>query len=60
MAALHLKGEWASLGSVIITMMFVVGCVIATRLINTMGRRKMVIQSFCGWFGIAWFRYVFR
>lgn len=52
LAALHLKGEWASLGSVIITMMFVVGCVIATRLINTMGRRKMVIQSFL-WSGLA-------
>ncbi|WP_111891540.1 MFS transporter [Acinetobacter sp. MB5] len=52
LAALHLKGEWASLGSVIITMMFVVGCVIATRLINSMGRRKMVIQSFL-WSGLA-------
>jgi putative MFS transporter len=50
--ALHLKGEWASWGSVIITMMFVVGCVIATRLINSMGRRKMVIHSFL-WSGLA-------
>lgn len=44
--ALHVKGEWAAYGSVIITLLFVVGCVVATRLINTMGRRKMVIQSF--------------
>lgn len=50
--ALHLKGEWAAYGSVIITLLFVIGCVIATRLINTMGRRKMVIQSFL-WSGLA-------
>ncbi len=50
--ALDLKGDWASYGSVIITLMFVVGCIIATRLINTMGRRSMVIHSFL-WSGIA-------
>lgn len=50
--ALHLKGEWAAYGSVVITLLFVVGCVVATRLINTMGRRKMVIQSFL-WSGLA-------
>jgi len=50
--ALHVKGEWAAYGSVIITLLFVVGCVVATRLINTMGRRKMVIQSFL-WSGLA-------
>lgn len=50
--ALNLKGDWASYGSVIITLMFVVGCVIATRLINTIGRRSMVIHSFL-WSGLA-------
>lgn len=50
--AMHLKGQWAEYGSVIITFMFVVGCVIATKLINSMGRRKMIIQSFL-WSGLA-------
>lgn len=52
LAALNLKGDWASFGSVAITLLFVVGCVIATRLINTMGRRNMLIQSFL-WSGLA-------
>ena len=46
LAALNLKGDWASYGSVAITLLFVVGCVIATRLINSMGRRSMLIYSF--------------
>lgn len=50
--ALNLQGDWASYGSVVITLMFVVGCVIATRLINTIGRRSMVIHSFL-WSGLA-------
>lgn len=44
--ALNLKGDWASYGSVIITFLFVIGCIIATRLINTLGRRSMLIYSF--------------
>lgn len=44
--ALNLKGDWASYGSVAITLLFVVGCVVATRIINTLGRRSMVIYSF--------------
>lgn len=44
--ALHLKGEWASLGSIAITILFVIGCIVATQLINRMGRRLMLIQSF--------------
>ena len=44
--ALNLNGEWASFGSVAITLLFVIGCVIATRLINSMGRRSMLIYSF--------------
>ena len=50
--ALHLSGGWASYGSVAITMLFVVGCIIATRLVNTVGRRKLLIQSFL-WSGLA-------
>ncbi|WP_437880652.1 MFS transporter [Pseudomonas sp. LRF_L74] len=46
LAALNLKGDWASFGSVVITLLFVVGCIIATRLINAMGRRSMLINSF--------------
>ncbi|MCO7597389.1 MULTISPECIES: MFS transporter [Pseudomonas] len=52
LAALNLKGDWASVGSVAITLLFVVGCIIATRLINTLGRRSMLIHSFC-WSGLA-------
>ncbi|MGA3949286.1 MFS transporter [Ralstonia nicotianae] len=50
--ALHLKGAWASFGSVAITLLFVVGCFVATRLINTVGRRSMLIHSFL-WSGLA-------
>ena len=50
--ALNLKGDWASFGSVFITVLFVVGCVIATRLINVIGRRSMLIHSFL-WSGLA-------
>jgi putative MFS transporter len=50
--ALNLKGDWASFGSVAITFLFVVGCIIATRLINTVGRRSMLIHSFL-WSGLA-------
>ncbi len=46
LAALNLKGDWASYGSVAITLLFVVGCIISTRLINSMGRRSMLIHSF--------------
>ena len=44
--ALNLKGDWAAYGSVLITLLFVVGCVGATRLIDTMGRRPLIIHSF--------------
>lgn len=50
--AMNLKGSWAEYGSVAITLMFVVGCVIATKLINVMGRRKLIIHSFL-WSGLA-------
>lgn len=44
--ALNLTGDWAAYGSVAITLLFVVGCIIATWLINIIGRRPMVIWSF--------------
>ncbi|MGN8063414.1 MFS transporter [Ralstonia sp. 22111] len=50
--ALHLTGDWESYGSVAITLLFVVGCVIATRIINVLGRRAMVVHSFL-WSGLA-------
>ncbi len=50
--ALNLNGEWASFGSVAITLLFVVGCIIATRLIDTMGRRRLIIHSFL-WSSLA-------
>ncbi|QCR38189.1 MFS transporter [Nissabacter sp. SGAir0207] len=50
--ALHLSGNWASYGSVAITLLFVVGCIIATRLVNSLGRRKLLLQSFL-WSGLA-------
>jgi putative MFS transporter len=52
LSALNLKGEWASYGSMFITLLFVVGCVLATRLINTIGRRSMLIHSFL-WSGLS-------
>jgi putative MFS transporter len=52
LVALHLSGAWASWGSVAITLLFVVGCIIATRLVNTLGRRKLLLQSFL-WSGLA-------
>jgi MFS transporter, putative metabolite transport protein len=50
--ALHLTGQWESYGSVAITLLFVVGCILATRIINTLGRRAMVIHSFL-WSALA-------
>lgn len=52
LAALKLTGNWASYGSVAITLMFVVGCVVATRLIDAIGRRNLVIHSFL-WSALA-------
>lgn len=50
--ALKLTGDWASYGSVAITLMFVVGCIVATRLIDVIGRRNLVIHSFL-WSALA-------
>jgi len=50
--ALHLSGDWAAYGSIAITLLFVVGCVLATRMVNTLGRRKLLLHSFL-WSGLA-------
>ncbi|WP_432219461.1 MFS transporter [Pseudomonas kribbensis] len=46
LAALNLQGDWSSIGSVAITLFFVIGCVISTRIINRVGRRNLLIYSF--------------
>lgn len=50
--ALNLSGRWASYGSIVITMLFVVGCVLASWLVNVMGRRSLLINSLL-WSGMA-------
>lgn len=50
--ALKLDGDWAAYGSVLITLLFVVGCIVATRLIDSMGRRPLIIHSFL-WSSLA-------
>ena len=50
--ALKLTGDWAAYGSIAITFLFTLGCLLATKLINRLGRRKMLIHSFL-WSGMA-------
>ncbi|WP_371764802.1 MFS transporter [Massilia sp.] len=50
--AMNLTGPWASWGSVAITAIFVVGCLLAVKLIDPMGRRSLLIHSFI-WSGLA-------
>ncbi|OUJ03898.1 MFS transporter [Acetobacter cibinongensis] len=50
--SLNFGGSWGRYGAILITVMFVVGCVIATWLINVMGRRPMLIHSFL-WSGLS-------
>ena len=52
LAALKLEGDWAAYGSVAITLLFVIGCIVGTKLIDVLGRRKMLIHSFL-WSGLA-------
>ncbi|MCX5468034.1 MFS transporter [Acinetobacter nematophilus] len=52
LAALKLEGDWAAYGSVAITLLFVIGCILGTKLIDVLGRRKMLIHSFL-WSGLA-------
>ncbi|MBJ9975059.1 MFS transporter [Pseudomonas sp. S75] len=50
--ALRLTGDWAAYGSIAITLLFTLGCLLATKLINRLGRRKMLIHSFL-WSGMS-------
>jgi putative MFS transporter len=52
LGALHLEGSLANVGSALITVMFLIGCVIALLGVNRMGRRPLVIHSFI-WSGLA-------
>ncbi|HFQ8051962.1 TPA: MFS transporter [Pseudomonas putida] len=52
LGALNLKGDWASIGSIAITFLFVVGCIVGTRLLNTIGRRTTLLHSFF-WSGLT-------
>jgi Sugar (and other) transporter. len=45
LAALNLTGNVGSVSSIAITMFFVIGCMVATRLINVVGRRNMLLCS---------------
>ncbi|SDS22861.1 MFS transporter, putative metabolite transport protein [Halopseudomonas litoralis] len=47
-----LTGDWASYGAVAITLMFVMGCFVAVKLVNPLGRRKLLLHSFL-WSGLA-------
>jgi MFS transporter, putative metabolite transport protein len=49
--ALNMDENMAHVGSAVITVMFIVGCAIALGLVNRIGRRALVIQSFI-WSGI--------
>ncbi len=46
LGAMNVKGDSASIGSVLITLFFVAGCIAATRLINVIGRRNLLLYSF--------------
>lgn len=50
--ALQLEGGLANIGEALITVMFLLGCVIALLGVNRMGRRTLVIHSFV-WSGLA-------
>lgn len=52
LGALNLEGDLAHFGSALITIMFMVGCIIAVFVVNKMGRRPLLIHSFL-WSGVA-------
>ncbi|MGW4338075.1 MFS transporter [Rhodococcus koreensis] len=52
LSALNLEGDLAHLGSAVITVMFMIGCVAAVLVVNRMGRRPLLIHSFA-WSGLA-------
>lgn len=52
--ALKISEEMSTIGAALITVFFTVGCVLATLLINVMGRKKMLFHSFL-WSGVMLF-----
>lgn len=46
MSSLNLAGDTASSASFAITVLFIVGCALAARLINPLGRRNLLLASF--------------
>ncbi|MFJ8106052.1 MFS transporter [Streptomyces sp. NPDC096132] len=50
--ALQLEGGLANVGEAMITVMFLIGCVVALLFVNRVGRRPLVIHSFV-WSGLA-------
>ncbi|MGV9711869.1 MFS transporter [Gordonia sp. NPDC003424] len=52
LGALNLSGNAVHVGSAVITILFLVGCVVALFLVNRVGRRPLIIHSFL-WSGIA-------
>lgn len=52
LSTMGLTGEWGAFGAIAITVMFVVGCFLAVKLINPLGRRNLLINSFL-WSGLA-------
>lgn len=52
LGGLGLDGHMANMGSAFITILFLVGCVIAMAVINKLGRRTLLIQSFA-WSGLT-------
>lgn len=52
LSALNLEGSLANIGAALITVMFLVGCVVALLSVNRLGRRPLVIHSFV-WSGLA-------
>lgn len=45
LAALNIGGDMGAISSVIITVFFVVGCILATAVINLLGRRNLLLVS---------------
>jgi MFS transporter, putative metabolite transport protein len=52
LAALNLGDDLAHIGSAVITVLFLVGCLVAVALVDRMGRRPLIIHSFL-WSGLA-------
>jgi putative MFS transporter len=50
--ALNLGGDLAHIGSAVITILFLVGCVVAVFLVDHMGRRPLILHSFL-WSAVA-------